>query len=106
MPRRQKIYIDEDQLRIASEKLRALAHPLRLMILKHIDELGGEVQSNLIYESLSLEQSITSQHLQILRRGGMIESVRKGKFVYYTLNYSEIAKCSSIITRFLKENEI
>jgi len=66
-----KIVFDNDKLHYSSELMRALAHPLRLKILEFIDE-HKTINVNKIYSSLDLEQSITSQHLKILRMSGVV----------------------------------
>ena len=64
-----KVTFDNDKLEYSSELLRALAHPLRLQILEFIDK-HQEINVNKIYNTLNIEQSITSQHLKVLRMAG------------------------------------
>ncbi|MEM6697105.1 MAG: metalloregulator ArsR/SmtB family transcription factor, partial [Bacteroidota bacterium] len=66
-----KIAINQEKLTESSEILRALAHPLRMKILEFIDQ-NDEINVNKIYNTLRLEQSITSQHLRILRLAGLV----------------------------------
>ena len=50
-----------------------------------------------LYVKLRLEQSVASQHLAILRKAGIVFTLRDGKFIYYSINYSgvkEINLCS------------
>lgn len=81
--------IQQRDLEISSEILRALAHPLRMRILEFIDQ-HKLINVNRIYSSLNLEQSITSQHLRILRQAGLVETEREGKFIHYKLNYPRL----------------
>lgn len=81
--------INQRDLEISSEILRALAHPLRMRILEFIDQ-HRLINVNKIYSSLNLEQSITSQHLRILRQAGLVETEREGKFIHYKLNYPRL----------------
>ena len=74
--------IQQDQLDHSSEILRALAHPLRLKILQFIDQ-NDTINVNKIYNNLKLEQSITSQHLRILRSAGLVDTEKEGKFRHY-----------------------
>lgn len=78
-----------DKLRVSSEILRALAHPLRLKMLDIIDK-NRSINVNKIYEKLGLEQSITSQHLRTLRRMGIVHTLRDGKFIFYTIDYRKV----------------
>jgi ArsR family transcriptional regulator len=95
-----KIVFDNDKLHYSSELMRALAHPLRLKILEFIDE-HTTINVNKIYSSLDLEQSITSQHLKILRMSGVVSVEVTGKFHIYQINYDIIQKASFAVNRFV-----
>lgn len=84
----------------ASELMRALAHPLRLKILEFIDA-NHSINVNKIYSNLDIEQSITSQHLKILRLSGVVNIEVTGKFHIYTINYDVIQKASFAVNRFV-----
>ncbi|MFN0274943.1 MAG: ArsR/SmtB family transcription factor [Chitinophagales bacterium] len=79
--------------------LRAITHPLRLKLIGYIDK-NKEVNVNKIYSALNLEQSLTSQHLKILRQAGCVITRRKGKFIYYGVNYELIKKILSLIETY------
>jgi len=89
-----------NDLKSATEILRALAHPLRMKILSFIDK-QEKINVNKIYNSLKLEQSITSQHLRILRNADLVETTRDGKFIYYSVNYEKIKSVNTAIASFL-----
>jgi len=95
-----KVRFSSDQLNYACNLMRALAHPLRLKILEYIDQ-RGETNVNKIYHQLEIEQSITSQHLKILRLAGVVLSRRDGKKVFYTINYDVVAKASVAVDKYL-----
>ena len=102
----------ETKVRFSSEKLeyscnlmRALAHPLRLKILEYIDAYG-ETNVNRIYRTLEIEQSITSQHLKILRLAGVVNARREGKKVHYTINYQVIVKADRAVQNFLAQPKV
>lgn len=91
--------IKEDKLEVSSEVLRALTHPLRMQILEFIDR-NEMINVNRIYSSLQLEQSITSQHLRILRQAGLVETERRGKFIHYRLRYGKLSSTITAIKNF------
>jgi len=91
--------IKEQELARSTEVLRALAHPLRMRILEFIDQYD-KINVNKIYSSLRLEQSITSQHLRILRHAGLVETERDGKFIYYRVNYSKMKGAVAAIMEY------
>ena len=101
--RKAKVNINNEKLQESSEILRALAHPLRLRILEFIDA-NDLINVNKIYNTLKLEQSITSQHLRILRMAGLVETQRDGKFIHYSLNYDKISHSVSAIRSFLEDD--
>ena len=62
---------------------RALGHPHRLEILEHLAQ--GERAVEMLSDRTDLSVANTSQHLQQLKRAGLVASRRKGKFVLYRL---------------------
>lgn len=79
-------------LEAATETLRAIAHPHRLLI---VEMLYRQKSMNVteIYERLHIEQAVASHHLRILKDRGVVTVRRDGKNSYYTLtreDYFEI----------------
>lgn len=64
--------------------LKLLAHPLRLKIIDVLESEGAVPVHGLV-ERLALPQSATSNHLNLMRRAGLVESERRGKEVWYRL---------------------
>ncbi|HKK87382.1 MAG TPA: metalloregulator ArsR/SmtB family transcription factor [Saprospiraceae bacterium] len=102
--KRTRVEINQDKLQVSSEILRALAHPLRIKILGFIDQ-HDELNVNKIYNTLRLEQSITSQHLRIMRNAGIVHAKRDGKYMYYSINYDKIEQVVHAVNRFLAQAE-
>ncbi len=98
--RKAKVTINNEKLQISSEILRALAHPLRMRILEFIDN-HKTINVNKIYNTLKLEQSITSQHLRILRLAGVVITSREGKFIHYSIDYSKVNNVLKSVDSFL-----
>ena len=96
--------IDYNILEVSSGILRAITHPLRLTILEFIQE-HGTANVQLIYTTLKLEQSITSQHLRILRKAGLVSTERDGKFVNYRVNTERVRNTLQVVQQFLADNE-
>lgn len=95
-----KVTFNPVQLDYSCELMRALAHPLRLKILEFIDR-NGSVNVNKIYSNLKIEQSVTSQHLSILRLTGVITTEKVGKFVFCNINYPCLERVEIAVNRFL-----
>ena len=100
--RKAKVNINHEKLHESSEILRALAHPLRMKILEFIDR-NDTINVNKIYNTLKLEQSITSQHLRILRMAGLVNTERDGKFIHYSIDYNKINVAVGAISNFLAD---
>lgn len=92
--------VEQTKLDKAAEIMRALAHPLRLSILSFIDK-NKVINVNKIYNTLNLEQSITSQHLKILRNAGLVNTRRDGKFIFYSLDYKSIKRAVATLDKYL-----
>jgi ArsR family transcriptional regulator len=69
-------------LEIKAEILKAMAHPVRLCIVRNLIETGGSNVSNM-QSCLLQPQSTISQHLSKLKAAGIIEGRRKGTEITY-----------------------
>ena len=98
------VNLKTEQLTSSSEVLRALAHPLRIRILSFIDT-HKSIHVNKIYNTLKLEQSITSQHLRILRQADLVKTERDGKFIFYSINYDRLGTIVDAIRDYVSETE-
>ncbi len=83
--------LDADRLEIAASMLRAMAHPMRIAILKHL-EGGKKLTVTEIHELLGIEQSTTSHHLGILKDKGVLCAKRDGKNTFYYLKYEILSQ--------------
>ncbi len=90
------INVDYHALKKAAMVLRALNHKLRQQLLKLIEE-EKKITVTEIYVRLRLEQSVASQHLAILRKAGIVNTERDGKFIFYTVNYKRIDEISHFV---------
>jgi ArsR family transcriptional regulator len=89
--------INGDNLRPAVRAIKALAHPVRLNIIRVIHENNGSANVGEIYSALQLEQSIASQHLRVLRQAALVNTRRDRKFIYYSLDYERIARTTRAV---------
>ena len=65
--------------------LKILAHPCRLKLIEVLQR-EGDLPVHLIMARLQLPQATISQHLNQMRRGGLVRAVRKGKEVWYGIS--------------------
>ena len=67
------------------EVLRALAHPARMEVVAYIAARGPLCVCHL-EEDLDYSQPTISKHLGLLRKVGLVEARREGRWVYYSVN--------------------
>ncbi len=91
--------INEEQLKVLEKKaqmLKALAHPVRLCIVKNLVETGGCNVSK-IQVCLDMPQSTVSQHLSKLKSSGIVEGKRTGTEITYYVVHPDAKKIVNLI---------
>ena len=91
-----KFDYDSNELEKAAFILKTIAHPTRLAIIDLLAKLGKQPVSE-ICRQLSLEQSLASHHLAVMKHKGVLSSEREGKNVYYTLKLTEVTQVMQCI---------
>ena len=81
--------VDLLNVKKASLVLRAINHKLRQEILQLIHK-AGKITVTELYHKLNLEQSVTSQHLAILRKANFVTTERNRRFIFYRVNYEAL----------------
>jgi DNA-binding transcriptional ArsR family regulator len=81
----------------ASEFLKALAHPNRLMILCILCE--GERSVTELEQLLALRQPTVSQQLARLREDGLVKARRQGKTINYSLGSNDVRIVVEAVSR-------
>ena len=94
-----------DQL--VSNVFKALAHPTRIQIIKLLKD--GELCVCEILPRIESEQSNTSQHLNVMKNQGIVESRKDGSKVIYCIKnkevYEMIKLAEAIILRQMEETK-
>jgi DNA-binding transcriptional ArsR family regulator len=88
--------IDYHNIKKAAMVLRALNHKLRQQFIKTIHE-NKRLTVTQLYRKLRLDQSLTSQHLAILRKAGIVSAERERKNIFYTINLSRIEEINEFV---------
>jgi rhodanese-related sulfurtransferase len=81
---------------------KALAHAHRLEILEHLAQ--GERSVEVLADRAGLSIANASQHLQQLRRAGIVASRREGKFVFYRLADEAVPDLLAALRRIAERN--
>lgn len=85
-----------------AEVAKSLGHAHRLEILEQLAQ--GERSVEVVAERAGLSVANTSQHLQQLRRAGIITSRREGKFVFYQLADEAVLAVLGALRRIAERN--
>ncbi|MGE3839805.1 MAG: ArsR/SmtB family transcription factor, partial [Hyphomonadaceae bacterium] len=72
-----------DRAEEASQILKALASPRRLMIACRLS--SGEATVGALAAGLGVRESVVSQHLAVLRRERLVSARRDGQSIHYAL---------------------
>lgn len=78
-----------------AEKLKAIAHPHRLCIVKGL--IDNKCNVTKIQECLCLPQSTVSQHLAKLKASGIVDGERKGLEICYSVSDPEIIEIVKVL---------
>lgn len=90
--------LNENHLDWSSGVLKSIAHPKRMEIL---DLLGEDRKMSVteIYNKLSMEQAVASQHLILLKNKGVLGSIKKGKSIFYYTAMPELLNVLEVISK-------
>ncbi|WP_258188352.1 ArsR/SmtB family transcription factor [Candidatus Hakubella thermalkaliphila] len=86
---------------LQAEICRTLSDPKRLLILNELRE--GERSVTELARELGLNQANVSQHLALLRQGGLVKSRKDGANIYYSLATPRIIEACDIVHQLLVE---
>lgn len=90
--------LDAELLERAANMLKAIAHPMRIAILNHLED-GKRLTVTEIHTLLDIEQSTASHHLGILKDKGVLGSVREGKNTFYFLKHDSLRNIVECVSR-------
>lgn len=76
---------DAEASSAAAAVFKALSDETRLRILKAISQMNELCECNIV-PALGLSQPTVNYHLKVLREAGLVESERRGQWVYHAVN--------------------
>ena len=82
---------------------RALAEPARVTILATLARSDHEICVCDFAAGLELNQSSVSHHLKLLKDAGLVQSVRRGTWGYYSLTPDAQARLAAALAAVLPE---
>jgi ArsR family transcriptional regulator len=90
---KETISIDADDMAVLCK---ALGHPARVKLLKHLVDFGGCFFGSLA-DVVELAPSTTSQHVTILKEAGLIIGSSDEKRVCYCVNAERLAQLKQLV---------
>lgn len=93
------------ELQTTSMFLKALSHPARLMILKFLADCKSCYTGDITSE-LPLSRTTINQHLEELKKAGLIKGHITGNKTSYCINTERIAEMKDVIAIYLDDLDI
>jgi rhodanese-related sulfurtransferase/DNA-binding transcriptional ArsR family regulator len=81
---------------------KAVAHPHRLALIEQVAQ--GERSVEVLAERAGISIANSSQHLQHMRRAGLVAARREGKFVFYELSDDTVLDLLASVRRIAERN--
>ena len=85
--------LDAEELAVL---LKALAHPVRIQLLRHL-ACAGECFFGDLSEITGLAASTTSQHVKVLREAGLVNGSSQEQRVCYCVNKDRLALLKRLV---------
>ncbi len=82
---------------------KAIGDPHRLKIIELLSDKAYNAGE--LLELIDIVQSTLSHHMKTLVEAGMVDSVRKGKCTYYTLNYENFLRAGDFLLSFRPDGD-
>lgn len=70
---------------------KALCDPTRVAVLNHLMDLAKESTVGEVAACCTVDLSVVSRHLSVLREAGIVESDKRGKEVFYRVRYQDLS---------------
>lgn len=99
-----KTHIHPKQANKLANYAKVLSNPARVAILNYIGDCEGCLCKD-ISEKIKLSQPTTSQHLQVIKKAGLLLSTMKGKSQYYRINVEKLNELKQVFQEFFETTE-
>lgn len=90
--------------RDASDLLRIMGEASRFRILRYLMDAPRNVSE--IVRALDMKQSLVSHHLKVLREHGLLEAIRDGPFVRYSVRSPEVERIFLLVDEIVRKNKL
>lgn len=90
--------INLKKLKVAASCIRVVSHPMRFAIIQLL-ETEGQLTVTEIYERMKIDQAAASNHLNMMKSYGILESRRFGKYTFYAIKEQALDKIVECIDK-------
>lgn len=92
--------LDADHASTVAAAFKALADPVRLQLLNLIATAdGGEACACDLVEPVGKSQPTVSHHLKVLREAGLVQSEKRGTWVWYAVVPQQLDELRRVLSR-------
>jgi ArsR family transcriptional regulator len=86
-----------EQAALLAPMFKALGDPVRLRLMSMIASAGSEACVCDLSAEFDLSQPTISHHLKVLREAGLVDSQRRGTWVYYRVHPEALRLLSGLL---------
>jgi len=97
-----KITLFEEELQKAAELFKVLSHPARLAILRHLAKTRTCISGDITQE-LPLSRTTVKQHMDELKKVGLIKGTTEGVKINYCLNTEMVEQVKQMSQKLFDE---
>ena len=91
-----------EEAEIRAKIIRAMAHPVRLMMIEFLK--GGERSFSDVFSLFKLDKSTVSKHLLVLKEASIVSSRKEGMDMIYILDVPCITNFFSCVTAVIESS--
>jgi len=91
-----------DEAEIRAKIIKAIAHPVRLMVIEFLK--NGKHSFSEIFDLFQLDKSTVSKHLLVLKEAGIVSSRKDGAEMIYKLDVPCIIDFFTCVTAVIESN--
>ena len=91
-----------EQAEIRSRVIKAMAHPVRLMVIEFLKKNDHSFSE--IFDLFKLDKSTVSKHLLVLKDAGIVSSRKDGADMIYKLEVPCVTDFFSCVTAVIESN--
>lgn len=96
-------FADEASEDALAAAFKAISHPVRMRILEILSRQSDPLCVCHIESRFTLSQPTISHHLRLLRKAGLVNSERRGTWIYYSVRKEGVQPLHSFMTSIIRD---